>query len=297
VWEASKRVKANKGAAGVDEETIADFEVDLKGNLYKIWNRMSSGSYFPPPVRVVGIAKKGGGQRKLGVPTVSDRIAQMVAKLYLEPQVDQYFHPDSYGYRPEKSAIEAIETARQRCWRLDWVLDLAIKAFFDEIDHQLLMRAVRKHTDCRWLQLYIERWLKAPAQLDDGTLVSRDKGSPQGSVISPLLADLFLHYAFDDWMRRNISSIPFERYADDILVHCKSERQASWIKSAIEGRLQDCRLQLHPQKTKSKKHEKSFPASNHNILGSQIIGIDPELRYCSCNNPYFLYTDSDCSNV
>jgi len=250
VWEAYKRVKANKGAAGVDEETIADFEVDLKGNLYKIWNRMSSGSYFPPPVRVVEIAKKDGGQRKLGVPTVSDRIAQMVAKIYLEPQVDTYFHPDSYGYRPGKSAIEAIETARQRCWRFDWVLDLDIKAFFDEIDHQLLMRAVCKHTDCQWLLLYIERWLKAPAQLEDGSLVSRDKGSPQGSVISPLLANLFLHYAFDEWMRRNHSNIPFERYADDILVHCKSEGQARWIKSAIERRLQQCRLQLQPQKTK-----------------------------------------------
>ena len=250
VWDAYKRVKANKGAAGIDEESIADFEVDLKGNLYKIWNRMSSGSYFPPPVRVVEIAKKDGGQRKLGVPTVSDRIAQMVAKIYLEPQVDTYFHADSYGYRPGKSAIEAIETARQRCWRFDWVLDLDIKAFFDEIDHQLLMRAVGKHTDCRWLLLYIERWLKAPAQLEDGSLVSRDKGSPQGSVISPLLANLFLHYAFDEWMRRNHSNIPFERYADDILVHCKSEGQARWIKSAIERRLQQCRLQLQPQKTK-----------------------------------------------
>jgi RNA-directed DNA polymerase len=250
VWDAYKRVKANKGAAGIDEESIADFEINLKGNLYKIWNRMSSGSYFPPPVRVVEIAKKNGGQRKLGVPTVSDRIAQMVAKLYLEPQVDKYFHPDSYGYRLGKSAIEAIETARQRCWRFDWALDLDIKAFFDEIDHELLMRAVRTHTDCGWLLLYIERWLKAPAQLENGTLVSRDKGSPQGSVISPLLANLFLHYAFDEWMRRNHSSIPFERYADDILVHCKSEGQARWIKSAIEKRLQQCRLQLHPQKTK-----------------------------------------------
>ena len=250
VWDAYKRVKANKGAAGVDKESIAGFEVNLKGNLYKIWNRMSSGSYFPPPVRVVEIDKKDGGQRKLGVPTVSDRIAQMVAKLYFEPQVDKYFHPDSYGYRLGKSAIEAIETARQRCWRFDWVLDLDIKAFFDEIDHKLLMRAVRTHTDCRWLLLYIERWLKVPAQLENGTLVSRDKGSPQGSVISPLLANLFLHYAFDEWMRRNHSSIPFERYADDILVHCKSEGQARWIKSAIEKRLQQCRLQLHPQKTK-----------------------------------------------
>jgi RNA-directed DNA polymerase len=250
VWEAYKRVKVNKGVAGIDDESIADFEINLKGNLYKIWNRMSSGSYFPPPVRVVEIAKKDGGQRKLGVPTVSDRIAQMVAKMYFEPQVDAYFHPDSYGYRPGKSAIEAIETARQRCWRFDWVLDLDIKAFFDEIDHKLLMRAVRKHTDCRWLLLYTERWLKAPAQLEDGTLVSRDKGSPQGSVISPLLANLFLHYAFDEWLRRNHSSIPFERYADDILIHCKSERQARWVKSAVEKRLQHCRLQLHPQKTK-----------------------------------------------
>ena len=272
VWEAYKRVKTNKGAAGVDEESIADFEVNLKGNLYKIWNRMSSGSYFPPPVRVVEIDKKDGGQRKLGVPTVSDRIAQMVAKIYLEPSVDPIFHPDSYGYRPGMSAIEAITTARQRCWRFNWVLDLDIKAFFDEIDHKLLMRAVRKHTDCRWLLLYIERWLKAPAQLEDGTLVSRDKGSPQGSVISPLLANLFLHYAFDEWMRRNYSSIPFERYADDILVHCKSQGEATWIKSAIEQRLQQCRLRLHPQKTKivyckDSSRRGNYPNEKFDFLG------------------------------
>jgi len=272
VWEAYKRVKANKGAAGVDEESITDFEINLKDNLYKIWNRMSSGSYFPPPVRVVEIDKKDGGQRKLGVPTVSDRIAQMVAKLYLEPSVDSVFHPDSYGYRPGKSAIEALSTARQRCWRFDWVLDLDIKAFFDEIDHKLLMRAVRKHTDCRWLLLYIERWLKAPAQLEDGTLVNRDKGSPQGSVISPLLSNLFLHYAFDEWMRRNYSSIPFERYADDILVHCKSELQARWIKSAIEKRLRQCRLRLHPQKTKivyckDSSRKDNYPKEKFDFLG------------------------------
>jgi len=272
VWEAYKRVRANKGAAGVDEESIADFEINLKDNLYKIWNRMSSGSYFPPPVRVVEIDKKDGGQRKLGVPTVSDRIAQMVAKLYLEPSVDSVFHPDSYGYRPGKSAIEALSTARQRCWRFDWVLDLDIKAFFDEIDHKLLMRAVRKHTDCRWLLLYIERWLKAPAQLEDGTLVNRDKGSPQGSVISPLLSNLFLHYAFDEWMRRNYSSIPFERYADDILVHCKSELQARWIKSAIEKRLRQCRLRLHPQKTKivyckDSSRKDNYPKEKFDFLG------------------------------
>ncbi len=250
VFEAYKRVRANQGAAGVDEESIADFEKDLKSNLYKIWNRMSSGSYFPPAVRLVEIAKKDGGQRKLGVPTVSDRIAQMVAKMYFEPQVDKYFHPDSYGYRPGKSAIEAVGVARKRCWRYNWVVDLDIKGFFDNIDHGLLMRAACKHTDNKWLLLYIERWLKAPVQVEDGTLVSREKGSPQGSVISPLLANLFLHYAFDEWMRRNYDNIPFERYADDILVHCKSEEQAKWMKTVIKERLKQCGLELHPEKTK-----------------------------------------------
>ena len=263
VFEAYKRVKANQGGAGVDEESIADFEKDLKNNLYKIWNRMSSGSYFPPAVRLVEIAKKGGGQRKLGVPTVSDRIAQMVAKMYFEPEVDCYFHPDSYGYRPGKSAIEAVGVARKRCWRYDWVLDCDIKAFFDQIDHELLMCAVRKHTDNRWLLLYIERWLKAPVQAKDGTLHSREKGSPQGSVISPLLANLFLHYAFDEWMRRNYKSIPFERYADDILVHCRSEKQARWIKKLIEQRLKQCGLELHPEKTKIVYCKDSFRKGNH----------------------------------
>jgi len=250
VFEAYKRVKANQGAAGVDGESIADFEIDLKNNLYKIWNRMSSGAYFPPAVRMVEIAKKGGGQRKLGVPTVSDRIAQMIAKMYFEPEVEPYFHPDSYGYRPGKSAIEAVGVTRKRCWRYNWVVDLDIKGFFDNIDHELLMRAVRKHTDTKWLLLYIERWLKAPVQAADGTLVSREKGSPQGSVISPLLANLFLHYAFDEWMRRNYGNIPFERYADDIVVHCRSEEQARMIKAVIEERLNQCRLESHPAKTK-----------------------------------------------
>ena len=249
VFESYKRVKANKGAAGVDKESISDFEKDLKNNLYKIWNRMSSGSYFPPPVRVVEIEKKDGGQRRLGVPTVADRIAQMVVKMYLEPFVEPHFHPDSYAYRPNKSAIQAVGVARKKCWRYDWVLDLDIRGFYDNIDHDLLMRAARKHTDCKWILLYIERWLKAPAQLEDGSLVDRDKGTPQGSVISPLLANLFLHYAFDEWMRRNYPNILFERYADDIIVHCKSEKQAKWIKSIIENRLLECKLELHPEKT------------------------------------------------
>jgi RNA-directed DNA polymerase len=272
VLEAYKRVKANKGAAGVDKESITDFEKDLKDNLYKIWNRMSSGSYFPPPVRLVEIGKKGGGQRRLGVPTVADRIAQMVAKIYFEPEIEGIFHPDSYGYRPNKSALDAVGMARKRCWRYDWALDLDIKSFFDNISHELLMRAVGKHTQCKWLLLYIERWLKAPMQLADGTLISRDKGSPQGSVISPLLSNLFLHYAFDEWMRRNHKDIPFERYADDILVHCKSERQARWIKSVIESRLAECQLELHPEKTKivyckDQTRRGNYPNEKFDFLG------------------------------
>ena len=250
VWEAYKRVKANKGAAGVDEQSIADFERKLKDNLYKLWNRLSSGSYFPPPVRTVKIPKADGGERKLGIPTVSDRIAQMVVKSRLEPEVDHVFHPDSYGYRPGKSALDAVGQARQRCWRNDWVVDLDIKGFFDNIDHELLMRAVRKHAKDKWVVLYIERWLKAPVQEEDGLLVPREKGTPQGGVISPLLANLFLHYALDEWLRRSYPHLSFERYADDAIVHCRTEREAQEVRAAIAARLQECRLELHPEKTK-----------------------------------------------
>ena len=250
VWEAWLRVKANQGAAGVDGGSIARFEERLAQNLYKIWNRMSSGTYFPPPVRTVMIPKGDGRERALGIPTVGDRVAQMVVKLYLEPDVEPAFHPDSYGYRPGKSAADAVGQARTRCWRYDWVVDLDIKGFFDNIDHALMMRAVRKHTDCPWVLLYIERWLKAPAEAADGTRTDRDRGTPQGGVISPLLANLFLHYAFDRWMAENHPSIPFERYADDIVVHCRSEAQAQFIRRELEKRLAACRLELHPEKTK-----------------------------------------------
>ena len=215
VWEAYKRVKANKGAAGIDDESISDFEEHLKDNLYKTWNRMSSGSYFPPPVKVAEIAKKTGGKRILGVPTVADRIAQMVAKLYFEPSVEPYFHPDSYGYRPGKSAIDAVGVTRQRCWRYDWVLEFDIKGLFDNIRHDLLMRAVKTHTDCKWLLVCIERWLKAPFQMEDGRIIERRSGTPQGGVISPVLSNLFLHYVFDKWMERNFPENPWARYADD----------------------------------------------------------------------------------
>jgi RNA-directed DNA polymerase len=273
VLEAYKAVKANRGAAGVDEETIKDFEEDLKGNLYKIWNRMSSGSYFPPAVRRVEIPKDDGKKkRKLGIPTVSDRIAQTVAKVYLEPVLEEVFHGDSYGYRPGKSAIEAIGKARERCWKYDWVLDVDIKGFFDNIDHELMMKAVRKHTECGWILLYIERWLKAPVQLEDGTLEARDKGTPQGGVISPLLANLYLHYAFDEWMKRRLPDTPFERYADDIVAHCKTETESLKVKEFLEKRLAECKLELHPEKTKivyckDGNRREDYPNTSFDFLG------------------------------
>ena len=250
IGEAYKRVKANKGAAGVDNESLEDFEENLENNLYKIWNRMSSGSYFPPPVRTVEIKKDETRKRKLGIPTVADRIAQMVVKIYLEPGIEPHFHSDSFGYRPGKSAIQAVGKAREWCWKDDWVLDLDIKGFFDNLDHEITMKLLEKHTDLKWITLYIERWLKAPAQQKDGTLCQRIKGTPQGGVISPLLANLYLHYAFDKWMQENYSTIPFERYADDIIVHCRSEKQAHWIKARIKERLAAFKLELHPKKTK-----------------------------------------------
>jgi len=252
VYEAYLRVKANDGAAGVDRESIEDFESDLKRNLYKIWNRMSSGTYFPPPVRSVDIPKNDGkgGIRTLGVPTVSDRIAQMVVKLYLEPEVEPLFHEDSYGYRPRKSALDAVATARQRCWQYNWVVDLDVSKFFDTLDHELVMQLVARHTDSKWILLYIERWLKAPLQLKDGTLQERNCGSPQGSVVSPLISNIFMHHAFDIWMRTEFRTIPFERYADDAIAHCKTEKQAQFVQEAIAKRLAQFKLELHPEKTR-----------------------------------------------
>jgi RNA-directed DNA polymerase len=251
VWEAYQRVKANQGAAGVDEQSVEEFERDLQGNLYKLWNRLSSGSYFPPPVKAVEIPKPGGkGVRVLGVPTVADRIAQTVVRLYLEPGVEPSFHPDSYGYRPGRSALDAVAVCRERCWRTDWVIDLDVKAFFDSVPWDLVVRAVARHTDQRWILLYVTRWLKAPLQQQDGTLVTRDRGTPQGSAISPLLANLFLHYAFDAWMAREFPAISFERYCDDAVVHCTSEQQARQVRDAIADRLAQLGLEVHPDKTR-----------------------------------------------
>lgn len=272
VWEAYKRVKANRGAAGVDRQSLEAFDKDLKNNLYQVWNRMSSGSYFPPPVRLVEIPKGSGGTRPLGIPTVSDRIAQMVAKIYLEPLLEPHFHPDSYGYRPGKSALEAVGRARKRCWRQDWVIDLDVKAFFDNLDHDLLMRAVRRHTDSPWIILYVERWLRAPLERPDGSLEDRSKGSPQGSVISPLLANLFLHYAFDEWMRRNHPQVRFERYADDVLVHASTRQQAESVLEAVRVRLGQCRLELHPDKTQIVYCQDSDRRDRHERIRFDFLG-------------------------
>jgi RNA-directed DNA polymerase len=250
VWEAWRKVKANRGAAGVDEESIQAFEENLSGNLYKVWNRMSSGSYMPPPVRAVEIPKKKGGSRMLGVPTVADRVAQTVAYLYLEPEAEPVFHPDSYGYRPGRSAHDALATCRQRCWRYDWALDLDLKSFFDSLDHSLVLKAVAHHTDLRWILLYVERWLKAPLQLEDGTLRQRDRGSPQGSAISPVLANIFLHYALDLWLGREFPAVPFERYADDAILHCKTKAQAHVLRDALIERLAQVGLELNLDKTR-----------------------------------------------
>ncbi|MCE3202755.1 group II intron reverse transcriptase/maturase [Paenibacillus sonchi] len=250
VWEAYKLVKANNGAAGVDDESIQEFEANLKDNLYKIWNRMSSGSYFPPPVKAVEIPKKNGGVRILGVPTVSDRIAQMTVKLYFEPLVEPIFHPDSYGYRPGKSAIDAVRVTRTRCWRYDWVLEFDIKGLFDNIDHEMLMKAVRKHTDCPWVLLYIERWLKAPFQMKDGSKRERVSGTPQGGVISPVLANLFMHYTFDKWMGNKHAQNPWARYADDAVIHCRTNEEAEQLLEKLKERFKQCKLELHPEKTR-----------------------------------------------
>jgi RNA-directed DNA polymerase len=253
VWEAYQKVRANKGAAGVDGCSIEDFEADLKNNLYKIWNRMSSGTYFPPPVRAVEIPKPhGGGTRILGVPAVADRIAQTVAALALEPRTESIFHDDSYGYRPGRSPLDAVARCRERCWKKDWIIDLDVRKFFDSVDHDRMVRAVEANitTGQKWVVLYVKRWLKAPIQMPDGQVVARDRGTPQGSAVSPVLANLFMHYAFDSWLGREFPAVEFERFADDAVVHCATERQARQVLDALGQRMAEVGLELHPEKTK-----------------------------------------------
>ena len=273
VWKAYLHVKSKGGAAGVDTESMEVFEQQLKRNLYRLWNRMASGTYFPPPVREVTIPKRDGGERKLGVPTVADRIAQTVVKWQLEPLVEPHFHRDSYGYRPGKSAVEAVGRARERCWQYDWVVDLDIRAFFDTLDHHLVMQAVRRYTSCRWVLLYVERWLKAPVQHEDGSLTARYSGTPQGGVVSPLLANIFLHLVFDKWMERTLPQVPFERYADDVLVHCRTEAQAIEVWQAVQERLARCKLEVHSGKTKIVYCKDSNRRASHPIHGFDFLGF------------------------
>ena len=272
VLNAYSKVRENKGGAGVDNVSLQDFEKDLKDNLYKLWNRMSSGSYFPKSVKEVEIPKKDGSVRKLGIPTVSDRIAQMVVVEMLQPNLEKVFHKDSYGFRKGKRAHDALEKARKLCWRYNWVIDLDIKGFFDNLEHELMMKVVKIHTEEKWVQMYIERWLKSRIQKKDGKLVERSKGTPQGGVISPLLANMFLHHAFDIWISREFPTVEFERYADDIIVHCKTLEQAEFILSCISKRIERCKLTLHPKKTKivyckDGKRNKKFPHTKFTFLG------------------------------
>ena len=275
IWQAYQQVRANKGASGVDEESIADFERNLKDNLYRIWNRMTSGSCFPPAVKAVPIPKKSGGTRILGIPTVSDRIAQTAAKLVLEPLLDPMFDENSYGYRPNKSAHDAVAITRQRCWVNDFVVEFDIKGLFDNIDHKLLMKALTKHCKCKWVLLYAKRWLKAPMQDQNGNIIKRDMGTPQGGVVSPLLANLFLHYAFDVWVRKEMPHIPFCRYADDGLLHCRNKYQAEHVLSRITERFKECGLTIHPDKSgivycKDKNRKREFGRVCFNFLGFQF---------------------------
>lgn len=272
IWRSWKRVAANNGAPGVDKESIQAFQSRLGGNLYTLWNRMSSGSYYPKPVRQVLIPKGDGTFRPLGIPTVADRVAQMAVKEVLETRMEDLFHPWSYGYRPGKNAKQAVARARQNCWSFDWVVDLDIRAFFDTIDHGLMMRAIEKHVPEKWIRLYIERWLKCAVQLVDGTVKSPSCGVPQGGVISPLLANLYLHYAFDAWMQRHHRNVPFERYADDVVCHCRSKQEAERLLEALRKRLANCRLELHPDKTrvvycKDNKRRGEHPMTRFDFLG------------------------------
>ncbi|MFZ1713296.1 MAG: group II intron reverse transcriptase/maturase [Nitrosomonas sp.] len=250
IWEAWKRVAANQGGPGVDKESIEIFRNRLARNLYALWNRMSSGSYFPQPVKEVLIPKGDGQFRPLGIPTVTDRVAQMAVKLMVEPRIDAIFHSSSFGYRPNKSAHQAVTQARNNCWRYAWVVDIDLKSFFDTIDHELLTRAVEKHVAEPWARLYIRRWLESPVRKQTGEMLARDRGTPQGGVISPLLANLFLHYAFDRWDQTEYPEVPFERYADDVVCHCRTKQQAEKFLSALRERLTACGLTLHPEKTR-----------------------------------------------
>ena len=273
IWLAYKKVKSNQGGAGVDQISMEEFDANRSKQLYKLWNRLASGSYFPPPVKEVEIPKKDGKVRKLGIPTIGDRVAQMVVKEYLEERFEKIFSPNSYGYRPDKSAHQALEKVRQNCRKTDWIIDLDIKGFFDNIDHDRLMLAVQKHVPEKWCLIYIQRWLTMPVQTKSGELIQKQgKGTPQGGVISPLLANLFLHYAMDKWLEQNHPKVEFVRYADDAILHCRTKTEAEQTLKALDERLKACGLELHPEKTKlvycrDYRRQESFETVKFDFLG------------------------------
>jgi RNA-directed DNA polymerase len=279
VTEAHRKVRTKGKAYGVDEVSMKEFEQKLTGNLYKIWNRLASGTYFPPAVREVEIPKKDGKMRKPGIPTVGDRIAQTVVKDYMEASIDKLFHIDSYGYRPLKSAHQALTKARTNVTKYDWVIDMDIKGFFDNIDHKLILKALDKVVEEKWVKMYCKRWLEMPVQKTDGTIIAKDgRGTPQGGVISPLLANLFLHYAFDMWITRQHPGISFERYADDIIVHCHTQKESGDILLQITQRMEQCKLELHPLKTKivyCKDHKRKEP---HKQVQFDFLGFSFQPR-------------------
>jgi len=296
IWAAYKKVRSNQGGAGVDQLSIDEFDAQRSKHLYKLWNRMASGSYFPPPVKEVEIPKKDGKVRKLGVPTISDRVGQMVVKDYLEPRFEKLFSPHSYGYRPERNAHQALSAVRANCRATDWVIDLDIKGFFDNIDHDKLLKAVKKHVGEKWCIMYIERWLQMPVQTKSGKLVEKHgKGTPQGGVISPLLSNLFLHYAMDKWLEQTHPTVKYVRYADDAILHCKSKVQADYVLSNLGRRMLDCGLELHPEKTKIVYCRDYRRQGTYEQVKFDFLGYSFQPRSTATNGKGSLFLGFDCA--
>jgi len=296
VWEAYKKVRANKGSAGVDNVSMEEFDANRSKHLYKLWNRMASGSYFPPPVKEVEILKKDGKPRKLGIPTISDRVGQMVVKDYIEPRLETIFSPNSYGYRPKKNAHQALESVRYNCWKTDWVIDMDIKGFFDNIDHNKLMLAVEKHVPEKWVRLYIKRWLNMPVLTKSGKLVEKQgKGTPQGGVISPILANLFLHYVLDKWLEKTDKSVEFARYADDVILHCHSKAHAEQTLKALRERMITTGLELHPEKTKIVYCRDFRRKGNYPVVKFDFLGYSFQPRTAKSKKTGNMFLGYDCA--